>query len=241
LDLELGKRIRKEFPQLEVHSSVRYFDNYLKNDKKVNPNDFINHLNDFIGIIDTVNLSGIYSMYDAKIQNRCRELDFKIKYITNEGCIRFREDNYDKFPGLENDRCFNPEIGCGIRCTKKIVKMYPWLGLVRARIYKETLKYIDYDILKISSRGIADLNEIETLISYWTSDYETSFIADIPIYDLDTYQIYLNYIETISKCNGKLCYTCRACEKYYNDIKKSTENYLEREKRNEQIYKKELS
>jgi hypothetical protein len=233
VDLELGKKIRDEFPQLEIHSSVRYFDNYLKNDLKIDPKEFINHLDDFVGIIDTVNLSGIYNMFDHDIQNRCRELGFKIKYITNEGCIRNRDGNYSQFEGLENDRCYNNIGGCKIKCTNKVVKMYPWLGLSRAHMYKENLKYIDYDILKISSRGIPNIDTVKLLLDYWTSNYETSFISGIPIYDIDTYKIFLEYVDETARCNG-MCFNCRKCEKYYQELKESTEKY--QEANNDQVY-----
>jgi hypothetical protein len=225
LDLDLAKLIKTDFPQLEIHSSVRYFDTYLRNYMNLTPVNFIDHINDFIGLIDVVNLSGTYSMFDYDIQNKCRELGFKIKYITNEGCIRNRDLNYSKFKGYENNKCYNPDKGCQILCTNKLVKSYPWLELARANLYKESIQYIDYDILKISGRNISDINKIRSMLNYWTSDDGTNYIANISMYnDINTYNIFKEYIRDSATCNG-MCKECRKCEKYYSRMILSSTKY----------------
>ncbi len=214
IDLEMGKRIKEKYPFLDIHISVRYFDanwKYLSDGG-------LHHLDDQIrrleGIADVINLSHM-SIHDIYIQHLCREMGIKIKILVNEGCISHFHFNYSKLPGCESLTCHRGNR-CQYDCSA-VTKKYPFMELTRTYLYKEELKYIDYDILKFKSRDIVDPKEIEKLISYWISPHRTNLISNIGISNDEAYEVFLKLMRDRSRCNN-VCADCMKCEGYYNSL-----------------------
>lgn len=215
LDLDIAKEIRCKYPELEIHLSVKYFDYKLKYLDSINENDFILELDSLKGLIDVINISGTYCLNDTKFLRRCRELGFKIKFIVDEGCIFNIHFNYSKFPEFKYFTCYEKN-GCNNKCLDIIAK-YPWMNFARTMLYKEQLQYIDYDILKISSRG-KDFKQTEYSLKYWISENKTDIAAKIPIVSEKGYNLFLDLMKYKSTCK-MICNECRMCEKYYNLLK----------------------
>lgn len=212
IDPDIGKRIKEKYPDLDIHISVRYFDA----DWKYLDNGGIHHLDEKIktleGIADVINLSHL-SIHDIAIQHLCRAMGFKIKILVNEGCISHFHFNYSKLPGCESLTCYR-DNKCKYDCSY-VTSSYPFMELTRTYLYKEELKYIDYDILKFKSRDIAETRELERLISYWISPHRTNLISNIGISDNESYEVFLKLIRDRSRCNN-VCADCMKCEEYYN-------------------------
>lgn len=213
VDPLLGKEIKEKFPNLEIHTSVNYFDmdyDYINK----HGFDFVGKLSPLIGIADVVNLSTTHSLHDIKLQRACREAGFKIKYIVNEGCIYHGHFNYSMFNDCNELSCFNTN-GCNNVCNK-VSTLYPFMELARTYVYKEELKYVDYDILKISSRHINDINIIDSIIYYWKSTERTNVVSNIGITD-ETYKYFMKFINDKSHCDG-YCFECMKCKKNYENL-----------------------
>ena len=206
LSLEIAKLIRIKHPELEIHLSVRFWD------WQDNPNciSIIKEKeSEFKKYIDVINISGCWSYNDYQLSQIIKDIGIKTKFIVNEGCINKRYSNYINFKEFSINRCYDKP--CNFYC-KKITNMYPWLDLTRITLYKESLKYYNYDILKISTREQSNDN-IEKLLRYWVTDYDTSFIYGI---DISTkYNIFLEWIKQRSICSND-CYNCKKCEEFYN-------------------------
>lgn len=213
LDLDTAIIIKKEFPDLEIHASIRMFDADWENLSK---DIFINKIKSFQGICDVVNLSGTYSYNDHELQDLCRSLNMKIKYIVNEGCIINGEKNYNSLPELEQLSC-HTYPSCQHVCTKVYEKYY-WMHMACNNLFKESLQYMDYDILKISSRTVTDPKIINGLIGYWASNSRTKNISGyVDIRKDDQYDIFLDYVKEISTCEG-ICGKCLKCKDFYERI-----------------------
>lgn len=219
VDRNMALQIKELFPNIEIHTSVRYIESdweYLDKMFEIDPTlDFTEKIDDFAGISDVYNLSSTFSLFNTKLQNRCRELGMKIKYLVDCGCILNGYHNFTKFPGCEGLTCHSIPSCKGV-CLGVIAK-YPFLALTRTYVYKEELQYIDYDILKISSRYIDDVNEVANVLNYWTCDQPTNVVGDIRITSKECYDIFLKYIEERSKCN-KDCINCMRCKYYYDQF-----------------------
>lgn len=231
LSYEDGKTIKESFPELEVHLSIRFWDYNIARIKEYSFSDMSKY-------IDVINTSGSRSYNDHNLCKDIHDTGMKVKFIVNEGCIVGQDSNYNNF--LEADSsCKDKKIlDCldykseserfNIRCSQvckktcdKVYQLYPWMELCRTNIFKESLQYFDYDILKISTR-YANLDYVRQELEYWTSDETTSYLFN-NIYDSlpgikDHYDTFLRYIEERSKCKCD-CYHCRKCEKFYKEFK----------------------
>lgn len=219
IDPEVGIKIKKEFPHLDIHISVRYFDADWKYMEDKGCNNLIDKLKQIEGIADVVNLSHL-SLYDREIQRICRKMGIKIKILVNEGCISNLHFNYSKLPGCSDLSCYR-ENKCQYDCIK-VTNLYPFMELVRTYLYKEELKYIDYDILKLRSRNISDINEIDRLISYWISPHRTKLVSNIRILSDEAYDIFSKFIRDKARCDHN-CSECMKCDEYYNMLREAGE------------------
>ena len=105
---------------------------------------------------------------------------------------------------------------CNHYQCKQLLIDHPWLDLIRTNLYKEQIRYLDVDYLKLSTRERPN-KVIHRLLEYWTSpEMFTTHIGRIPLND-NTYKIFLEWIKTRDKCNGK-CATCPTCKEYYKKL-----------------------
>ena len=212
LHQEQAELIRTKFPDLEIHLSVRFFDK-----GKFSTN--IAPIKSCKGIVDVINVSPSYSYNDVKLIDKIHDYEMKVKILVNEGCIINKSDNYCQFDGFNETTCtINPfsSLPCQSICIK-VRAAYPWTQLCTNYIYKENLKYIDYDIIKISGR-ILNINRLTNQLTYWTSPSKTQFLNlrdEGPVDISNKYNAFMEYIETRSKCKG-FCYTCKKCKDFYN-------------------------
>lgn len=213
LDLDVAEMIRDKFPDLEIHASIRMFDGDWYN---ISRDIFIEKIKKMDGLCDVINLSGTYSYNDNDIQKLCRKLNIQIKYIVNEGCIINNENNYNILPGLEDISCHTLP-SCQHVC-KQVFEKYYWMHMACNNLFKESLQYIDYDILKISSRTVTDPNMINGLIGYWVTPTRTENISGyVDIRKDEQYNIFLEYVKERSQCNG-ICGKCYKCKDFYEGI-----------------------
>lgn len=215
IDPEMGIKIKEKYPDIEIHISTRYFDadwNYIESKHGF---DFVDKLKLLEGKADVVNLSQM-SVHDYEIQKLCRSMGFKIKFIVNEGCIFNLHFNYSHLPECENISCYNKKGKCGYDCIL-VTYTYPFMELARTYLYKEELKYMDYDILKLKSRQIKSVEELERLISPWISPHRTKLVSNIRIENDDAYSVFEKFIRDRSRCNH-MCAQCMKCEEYYNKL-----------------------
>lgn len=236
LSLNAAKEIKKIYPNVKVHLSVRYFDwaieDFVISGKELSinearkiiwekTNEIIDSNKEF-KYIDVINVSGAYSFNDFDLFSKIKNAGIQTKIIVNESCLANR---YLMFKHFENTKsCYDGNCG---ECYA-LEKYHQWVNLTRNDIYKESIKYYhDIDIFKLSLRG-ANLEETERVISYYTSDEKTSFIrfntSRTKIYLMDKcYKIFLEYIDQISKCSRN-CFYCKKCKDYYEKLMK--ENFL---------------
>lgn len=216
LNRNMALLIKNKFPDLEIHTSVRYFESDWD---RLDISNYPTMVKEWMGISDVMNLNAIRSLTDYDLIEYTRKLGFKIKWIVNEGCISMHEDNFRSLPGFENRACHE-----GHSCSKicfSILKKYPWMVFSKLFIYKEFLKYIDYDILKLSCRNTKNEN-VKFLIDYYISPDKTEVIRTpsnptLFVNSDKSYDEFLKYIELRSKCSLR-CGECRECEAIYNNI-----------------------
>lgn len=215
LQPETGYKIKSNFPNLEINLSIRYWETIVVdifkdfNSIKNNVSSLLNKMKDFIDVIIP---SASFFLYDHEFSETCRINNFKIKWIANQGCITNKEFNYNTLKKFENLKCISK---CNNLSCYKVINEYPWMELARDGILKESLKYIDYDIIKISSRDISNLN-IKYMLDYWTSNDTTNFYAG-NIIDSLTYPIFLEYLKQRSICINK-CGICMKCKDFYDKM-----------------------
>lgn len=208
-------QLKEEFPDLEIHLSVRYWDWNL--DIETSIEKFKNDIKLFHKYIDVINISGAYMYNNHEMFDLIKQYGIKTKFIVNEGCIINRSNNFRNFDETKNADC---KIGACSRICDTISKLYPWMELARINIFKESLQYFDYDILKLSSRSLS--NElIKGLLDYWTDPSPTNYIYlgnDRHHIDISKkYDVFLNWIEAKSVCVGD-CWDCKRCMKFYKDL-----------------------
>lgn len=218
LNPEDAKTMKDSYPDIEVHLSTRFWDwGRFKNP--------INTLNNVVnnGCIDVVNISSPYSSNDYELIQMIHQLGMKVKYIANDGCIINKDSNYSKFNNFRDCVCRpNPFSESACQCTcYEVTNEIPWIELCKSFLYKESLHFYhgNIDIIKISGRH-RSIDYIIKYLDYWTSDKLSDHIImsyhhDLPIGD--KYDIFLEYLDTKSKCAGN-CWNCRKCEKYYKII-----------------------
>lgn len=217
LDLNTARDIRKKYPELEIHLSVRFFDAF--HDLIIMHNGicdyFFNQIQALDKLVDVVNLSGTFSRDNHKLTEILHLMGIKVKYIVNEGCVFMKHFNFSHLNGCEKFSCYSN--GCHMDCNK-VSELYPWIDLARSDLFLEELKYYDYDILKISSRFLPTM-EIQKLLQYWILNDRTYVCCRGKI-NLDTnekYLAFLEYIDNKSKCN-RMCYLCDKCKNTYELI-----------------------
>jgi len=217
---KIAECIKQDFPELEVHISVRYWDWLGDRDGTIrtNPFDKIKLLAE--SGVDVVNISGELHFNNNDVIEYIHEVGMKAKIIINEGCIIGREYNYNKFPEFEEFDCKGDKGGkdgkCGRHCIDLFEK-YPWMKLSRIGLFKEDLLYHNYDIFKIASRMISNKDLYDILVKFVLSP-RTINLFGVPITD-DNYQAFMNWIADRSNCPID-CYNCRKCEYHYNQITK---------------------
>lgn len=203
-----AEAIKKKYPGMEIHLSVRYYDwGYGDN--------MIQQLPGMVGKIDVINISGRNCFNDIPLINACREVGIKTKFIVNEGCITHQENNYTNFPEFKDGTCAGHP--CRRTCDD-VVEIYPWMELSRINLFKEAVRYFGYDILKISSRSTS-LEAAKCMLDYWTSPDRTEYAYSVMITDKN-YQTFVNYVQSRVTCSND-CYHCRKCEKFYDDLIKN--------------------
>lgn len=200
-----AEAIKKKYPWMELHLSVRYYDwGYGDN--------MLQQLPDMVGKIDVINISGRNCFNDLPLIQACHDVGIKTKFIVNEGCITHQMNNYRNFPAFRNGTCNGHP--CPRTCDD-VVKMYPWMMLTRINLFKEAVQYFGYDILKISARSIS-LDATKWMLDYWASPRRTDYAYDIKITDKN-YHTFVDYVRTRITCSND-CYHCRKCEKFYDDL-----------------------
>lgn len=210
---EIASNIRKYYPQLEIHSSVRVIDRYVFNPYKI--------FEIFDGLVDVINMSVAHQHHDIKFQEKCKSKNIKTKFILNETCLLGMQYNYKNFEGFNNETCTHNNVtsSCQKMC-ENVVNKYPWLDISRTRLYKESLPYMNHDIYKLATRLNYIYNRgIANILDYWTSDNPTRFIGVkrlISINDKNR-KTFEDYIKFRNECSCD-CNTCRKCEYFYNKL-----------------------
>lgn len=204
LTLNRAKEIKEKYPDLKIHLSIRYFD------WNNNINDSIDDLK---GIVDVVNISGMKHYNDINLFNKLHDLGIKVKMIPNESCIVNRHNNYLTFPEFNGYICESP---CKSYC-RLIFQRKPWMQLTRAQYYKESLKYYDFDIIKLSTRDWDNTENIDKALKYWTSIDKTTDLFDINLNTPEKYQLFLEWCKVRSECPN-YCKECMKCKKLFEDL-----------------------
>lgn len=200
MDIGTARAIKKRYPELKLHVSTAAAQDFKTED--IDPD-----------IIYCVNLNepDFYTEHQQNHIKACRELGVKLKYIVNRGCVFDKHD-------LMSTIADRPIQCCNHYQCKQLLIDHPWLDLIRTNLYKEQIRYLDVDYLKLSTRERPN-KVIHRLLEYWTSpEMFTTHIGRIPLNN-NTYKIFLEWIKTRDKCDGK-CATCPTCKEYY---KKFTE------------------
>ena len=202
-----AERIKIEYPDLEVHCSIRYLEWAIPRG--------IDVFDKLVGKFDVVNVATAYQFNDRDFVKRLHDNGIKSKFIVNERCIINRTKNYACFPGFEETSCGSGK--CSVNCDN-VTSHYPWMELARLDTHKEDLEYMDHDILKISTRFTTTSNEdIANILQYWTSEGRTTEIGvtrKIPIINDEKYDVFKKYVFARSQCKGD-CFNCKVCEMTY--------------------------
>lgn len=210
---DVASNIRKYYPQLEIHSSVRVIDRYVLDPYKI--------FEIFDGLVDVINMSVAHQHHDRQFQDKCRSKGIKTKFILNETCLLGMNHNFRNFIEFKNSTCtHNGETSSCQKMCENVINKYPWLDISRTMLYKESLSLMDHDIYKlatrldnISNRGINDI------LDYWTNDKPTKFIGVKRIISINdrNRKIFNDYIKYRNECSCN-CNTCRKCEYFYNKL-----------------------
>lgn len=217
LSLEIADEIKQKYPDLKIHLSVRYWDWH----DDIDPHQLLSDNYElFKQYIDVVNISGYRSYNDHELNDEFHKMEIQTKFIANEGCVVRKNANYNNFSELKDITCMSQYQNCERVCDNVIFKKIPWLELCRVNLYKEQLQYMNYDIIKLSTRN-KFFDDVLHMLNYWTSDNKTEYLpyAVYKKFNIkDHYEEYLQWIKTRSYCKCD-CYTCRQCEKYYDVFK----------------------
>lgn len=220
ISTKTAELVRKYYPQLEIHSSVRVCEHEIPRG--------IDVINNYDGLVDVINMSAAWQHHDSEFRDECHKRGIKTKFILDEGCQLRRDSNFTQLPGCDSLACNpiptvdkNPEwLICTKTCEKIIKESYPWMDLTRVRTPKEMIPYLGHDIYKLATRSNKTyIESIENEIKYYISDDRTTNAgASTPIKLTDkNYSIFLEYVEARCKCSTK-CYECRQCEQFYNRL-----------------------
>ncbi len=201
LDLETARKIKTKYPWLKIHISTHGAQNIKVEDLDRD-------------LIYAFNANEPYWQQERPVIDRCRELRIMVKYIVNRGCLFGKHDMMSEIAGRHIMCCQ------GYQC-QQLMKEYPWLVLTRTNLFKEQVKGIRADFLKLSTReGTND--EIRGMLKYFTDTslsqrIETRFADNIMLND-GNYDDFLDWVKVKENCSGK-CASCRKCEKFYDRIK----------------------
>lgn len=195
LTLEAAEKIKNKYPDLKIHISTHGAQN-------INVN---NISNDLIYCIN-LNEPDFFTTQQQNIINKCKDTGIKIKYIANRGCVFGKHDFLSKIVGKEI-------MCCNKYYCDKIIKENPWINLIRTNIYKEQLKFLDFDFIKLSTREKTN-EEIKTMLEYWTNpNIFTSHIANILI-PPNKYKFFLEWCKQRFDFDKNIDYNIH--KKYYN-------------------------
>jgi len=201
LNIKTAKIIKEKFPNIKIHISThgaQYID--------------IKELDKNLIYCVNVNEPAIYTEQQQNVIKKCKKIGIKLKHITNRGCIFNKHDFMSRLTG-KNIMCCN-----GYQC-KKILKDYPWVDLIRTNLYKEQLKYLNFDFIKLSTRERTN-EEISMMLKYWTNPkISTAHLSNIYISE-NKYPIFLEWCKQRFICNGN-CITCNICKEYYKKLKEN--------------------
>lgn len=207
---ELCRKIKTKYPELEVHLTVKFSEafiyDYDTHDK------LIERVRD--KGIDVINISLAKSYNDHELVRKLHELGMQVKAIINEECINRRAKNYHNFEDCKDLECGQCEV-TGIKTCNTVVRRHPWMKLTKILLFKESMQYYNYDILKMSTRKV-DNDNIRIMLNNWTNDDQPTqcIIHDLYLNER-SYPIFLDWIKTKSTCSND-CYNCRKCEEYFN-------------------------
>lgn len=191
------EKVRRMFPELEIHLSVHYSKDYVLEDLK--------------GICDCVNLSSVYDFNAFDKINTLKRLGIKVKYILNKGCIPNREITYKHFNGSKNINC---EL-CK-QCCLSLLNNYPWLQLARVFYYPEMIEryFQNVDIWKLPTRE-DETKTIAELLNYFIVQRKTRFVQTLNIEN--KYYTFLKWIDARVKCENR-CDKCSICKDFWKDL-----------------------
>ena len=198
LTLETAKKIKNEYPNLNIHVSTHGAQDID-----------VNKLSKDLIYCVNLNEPDIFTEQQQNIIKKCKETGIKLKHITNRGCIFGKHDFMSKLT--------NKDIMCcqGYQC-KKILKEHPWVDLLRTNLYKEQLRYLNFDFIKLSTREKTN-DEIKFMLKYWTDPkIFTTHVGNIPIFE-KKYPIFLEWCKQRFNCKGN-CITCNICREYYEKL-----------------------
>lgn len=201
LDLDTARKIKAKYPWLKIHISTHGAMNIKLEDLDRD-------------LIYAFNANEPYWQQERPVIDRCRELGIIVKYIVNRGCVFGKHDMMSKVSGRDIMCCY------GYQC-QQLMKEQPWLSLTRTNLFKEQVKGIRSDILKISTRERTN-KEIRELLTYFTNlkpsqRISMMFADDVKLTD-SNYPYFLDWVNVKQDCSGE-CAECRKCEKLFKEIK----------------------
>ena len=201
LDIPTARKIKAEYPWLKIHISTHGAQNITVDD--LDPE-----------LIYAFNANEPYWQQERPVVDRCRELGIIVKYIVNRGCVFGKHDMMSKVSGRDIMCCY------GYQC-QQLMKEQPWLSLTRTNLFKEQVKGIRSDILKLSTRERTN-EEVRELLTYYTNLKPSQrismlFAEDVKLTD-SNYSYFLNWVKVKENCSGE-CASCRKCEKLFKEIK----------------------
>lgn len=198
LTLETAEDIKKKYPDLKIHISTHGAQTID-----------VNKLSKDLIYCVNLNEPDIFTEQQQNIIRKCRKTGIKLKHITNRGCIFGKHNFMSQLTGKNIMCCY------GFQC-QKILREYPWVDLLRTNLYKEQLRYLNFDFIKLSTRE-RTTEEIRTMLKYWTdSNIFTNHVGNIPISN-EKYPIFLEWCKQRFSCEGN-CLTCNICREYYENL-----------------------
>jgi hypothetical protein len=199
LTIDYAEKVKKAFPDLQVHISTH-------GATKLKAEDLGS------GYVDVLNVAEpyYYSEQQQGLIRRCKELGIRVKYIVNRGCVNNKHYLMSELVG-------RPIMCCQNYQCKQLLKEVPWLDLVRTNLYKEMLPYYDFKYLKISTRELSN-EKVRQELEYWTSTVPTKKVGQIEITP-DNYNTFIVWCKTKASCKGN-CSRCDKCKKIYERLMK---------------------
>lgn len=194
LNKAIALAIKEKHPNLKIHYSTHASTELSLNDLDKD-------------LIEAFNVNEPWKNEFIKLTEAAHQAGILIKYICNRGCIINKSSTINDLIG-SNMNC------CGQRC-KTFFKKYPYLQLMSCDIYKESLQYMNVDIVKISCRSTKTAI-IRNMLDYWTNKNNTAFIGTMH-FRKERYQYFLEWCKIKATCNGE-CAKCKKCISMYHNI-----------------------